>query len=110
MSEGGSIKNQIEQVKKELHAEQREWQKAGLPPPDDIWRLGDQEFFTHVHVLALDTILREIVGSDKMELEIKKVYLQQVKEARKLAMQIRSDAVRDNIVRGINVIKPPESI
>ena len=108
MAESGSIKFRLEQVIEELGAEVHLWQEANLPPVGHIWRLGENEFMTHVHVKALDRLLRRMLTNDEVELAIKTVFLDELREARKLALQTRRDSLRANIVDGVNVIKPPE--
>ncbi len=108
MAEQGSIKARLDKVTDELEVEVQLWHDAKLPPVGHIWRLGENEFMTHVHVMALDRLLRRLLTNDEVELEIKTVFLEQLREARKLASEVRRESLRASVVDGINIIKPPE--
>jgi len=108
MAESGSIKARLDRIKDDLEVEQQLWYDAKLPPVGDIWRLGENEFMTHVHVMALDRLLRRLLPEQEVELEIKTVFLEQLRDARQLASQVRRESLRASVVDGINIIKPPE--
>ncbi len=108
MAEQGSIKARLDTVTEALDVEVRLWHDAKLPPIGEIWRLGENEFMTHVHVMALDRLLRRMLSEEEVELEIKTVFLEQIREARKLATEVRRESLRASVVDGVNIIKPPE--
>ncbi len=108
MAEQGSIKARLDKITEELEVEVHLWHDAKLPPVGDIWRLGENEFMTHVHVMALDRLLRRMLPEEEVELEIKTVFLEQLRDARKLATEVRRESLRASVVDGINIIKPPE--
>jgi len=103
-----TIKEQLDAVTAEIEAEQERWKKANLPNHGQMWRMGDGEFQYHCHTEALVRLIRDIVGEDKMNLVYKQVILEELKTMRGAAKQVRSEAIRQSIVDGINIIKPPE--
>ena len=99
MSEGGTIKGKNEQIQKQLDAESKRWEAAGLPPPQAIYQLGPNQFMHHCHVLAISRLLIEKLGvsEEEAELTLKEVALEESKQLFDLALQAR----REQIARGI---------
>ena len=110
MSEGGSIKAQLEQVEAELKAEADRWDEARIPFIGSIYRMNENEFMHHVHVLALTRMLNECLGitDDQITLMIKKVFVEEMKKTFPLVQDARNQALRNAIVDGVNIIRPPE--
>jgi len=102
------IKEQLDAVTADIEAEQELWKQARLPAPGQMWRMGDGEFQYHCHTEALVRLLKDIVGEDKMNLVYKQVILEELKTMRGAAKEVRSQMLRQNIVDGVNIIKPPE--
>jgi hypothetical protein len=100
--------DELDAVTAEIEAEQELWKEARLPAPGQMWRMGDGEFQYHCHTEALVRLIREIVGEDKMNLVYKQVILEELKTMRRAAADVRSQALRNAIVDGIDVIRPPE--
>jgi len=110
MSEGGSIKVQLEQIEADLKEEADRWEAANIPFIGNIYRMNTNEFMHHVHVLALTRMLKDYLGvtEDKIQLMIKTVFLEEMKNTFPLVQDARNQAIRNAIVDGVNIIKPPE--
>ena len=106
MSDGGTIKAQLESVTKELEEEYELWSKEKLPPTATIFRMGDSEFQHHCHVEALTRIVRDIlqVSQEQMDLIYRGVVLQELRTQRLAAVEVRAQMRRAQITRGI---RPP---
>lgn len=101
MSEGGSKKVRLEEVSKALEVELAEWHKNGIDPGN--WRMATQELMVRCEVIALTKLIKEKldIDEDEMNLMLKEVVLEQMKLLRPAAIQYKSDAVRDQILRGL---------
>ena len=101
---------QIENLNRLLEQEYAVWTEQNIPPPENIFLLGNNQFMTHVHIRAMDRILRDLVDPQLVELAIKEQYLEVMRETRQVVKEERKDELRRNIVDGINVIKPRPEI
>lgn len=102
-----SLEEQLESVEKELKAESDVWEQKNLPFIGQIYRMGENEFMHHVHVLSLDRLMRRVLSNVEVDLEIKRMFLEEMRSARKLAEKLRSETIRQQLVDGVGIIKPP---
>jgi hypothetical protein len=106
MSEGGSIKNQLAQLDKELEEEKATWAKEGLPEAPMIYQFGPTQFMHHCHMVALVEVVKELgIDQDKLDLIFKRVILSELRNFRAVAHETRRAAIRQQLVDGV-VIKP----
>jgi hypothetical protein len=80
MAEGGTTKNQLETLEKQIEEELQEWSKAGL----DVGNVNCITFIMNARIIALFDILEELadISVDKMTLLYNKVLLKELKETR----------------------------
>lgn len=108
MSEGGTIKEQLAQVEKELEEEERLWREADIPPVNQIFNLGNQQFAAHINLIAICEVLKTLVSEDELNLATKKAALHELRKIRPAFHEAKSQAIRQHLVDGIRLMKPPE--
>jgi hypothetical protein len=111
MSEGGTVKAQLEKVEQEIEEEMKLWMQAELPPPDTAWGFGHMQLHASIRLDTLVDIIRDELGvpEEKMDLVYKRKRLAILREMRPAVMQARSEAQRNAILDGI-MFKPPPDI
>jgi hypothetical protein len=110
MSRGGSIKVQLQEARDAIDDEAMRWQEQNLPSPKRIWRMNDDEFMHHIHLEAVTELIKDKldVSDDEVELYLSRAFLQGMKAMYADVLAARSDAVRDQIINGVNIVPPPE--
>lgn len=104
MSQGGSRKVRIEELNKQIDAELKEWHKEGIDPSG--WRMGGMEFLIRCENIAISKLLMEKFDMEQedMDVYLKEVVLEQMKMLRPQAIEQKSKAMKEQILRG--VIRP----
>ena len=111
MSKGATIDERMKKVDAEIEAEGQKWRDAGLPGPKPMYRMNDDEFMHHVHVLALTKMMQHYfnVSDKEVELALKETFLEEMKPLFDMALSVRQDSIRNQLLNGINIV-PPEGI
>jgi hypothetical protein len=101
------MKARLEKAEEELNAEFKVWEDEGLPNLGSIYRLNDNEFMHHVHVLALEKVLKEKFGltDDEMLLAQKQIFLQEAQTFRPMVVKEIAKAKRDQTLS--RLLLPP---
>jgi hypothetical protein len=101
MSEGGTVKAQLEEVTRQLMEEERKWTENGLNINQN-WRMGNGEFLTRCEVIALTRIVKEKLdlSDDEMTLVLRKVTLEQMRQLLPIFLEARRDMLRRQIIDG----------
>lgn len=108
MSEGGTIKQQLDRIDVELEMEEQLWRKANLPPVKETFNLGNNQFSLHVNMIATIELLKELLGEEKVQLATKKAALRQLQIIRPGVEELVKQARRAAIVDGVIPPRPPE--
>jgi len=110
MAEGGTIKARLDKVTKELEEESKLWAQARLPDSSQMFRMGDGEFQHHCHVETITRLLKDVIGidEDQMNLTYREVVLGEMRTLRQAAAEMRKQALRNDIVRGVPLLPPIE--
>lgn len=109
MSEGGTKKAQLEKITQDIKEEEKLWMEAKLPPPGNVYVFGTEQFQYACKIEALTVLVRDYCGvsEEDMELEFKKIVLNELRNLRTIATQVRSQMVREELTKGI-VMQPPK--
>lgn len=105
MSQGGSIKAQLEQATKELQEELEEWRKEQINPQG--WRMGDEEILIRCEILTLMEVIQERfeISDDELNLRLRRILTREYKKLRPDVIKMRQQAVMQQLTQGIH-IKP----
>ena len=106
MAEGGTLKSKLEQIQKDLDAEQKLWTDQQLPPIGMMWRMNETEFQHHCHTEAFFRILKDHLGVSQeiCDLYYKTVVLDELQKARPAVEAAKRDALRKAITDGIRPV------
>ncbi len=104
------IQEQMADALRELEQETAVWIEQNIPPPGQVFMLGENQFMTHVHLRALDRVVREALGSDLVELAIKQEFVKVMRETRAVVKEARKQELRKSIVDGVNIVRPKPEI
>lgn len=112
MSRGGTVKEQLDAVQKQLDAEQELWTSEGLPDPGAVWKFGPGELHASLRIDTIVQVLNEHLGitEDQMNLILKKRLLQVMKELRPVIKEAKTSEARMRILDGIDFRPPPDVI
>jgi hypothetical protein len=103
MLEGDELTYALEKVNAQLEEEESYWQQNNLPPAHSIYQMGQQQFLHHCHSQAYVELFKELgFTDDQLNLVFKQVVLHELQSLRKVAKEVR----RQEIVNGVNVIRP----
>lgn len=107
MSEGGTIKGQLEQVERELQEEFKIWDSLGVIIAD-TYRMNNTEWIHHIGIMTAERVIKEKLGlsNDEWQLFMKKTMLEEAKKFRPIIEKARSDAIKRQIIDGV-IIKNP---
>lgn len=108
MSEGGTFAGRLAEVQRQIDEEGKKWHKAGLPGPKPLYRMNDDEFMHHVHVIALTRLIKDKLdlSDDEINLYLHEEFLRQMQAMLPMALEARSNNVRQKIVDGVQIIAP----
>ena len=103
MSLGGTIKEQLKKVQSRLDDINARWQEKGFPTPKRGYRMNDDEFMHHVHILAMERLMKSKLGitEDEMKLAIGEVWCDEMEKLEPLIEEARANAIRSQITQGI---------
>lgn len=107
MSEGGSLKERLKRADEAIDEEGKRWQAAGLSPIGQMYRMNDDEWLHHAHVMALrQVIIHEFdISEDELDLYLKEACLKMLKESFPLAKEAVEQAYRQQLAA--RMILPP---
>lgn len=105
MSEGGTIKAQLEQVSRELNEELAEWRREQIDPQG--WRMGNEEMLIRCEILVLMELIQEKfeISNDELNLRLRKIVLREYKKLRPEVVEMRKQAIMQQLTQGIR-LKP----
>jgi hypothetical protein len=101
MSEGGTVKARLEKAEEALQAELKTWTELRLRPQG--WRMGDEEFMFRCEQLTVAKLIKEKLGltDEELQLEFKKVTLEQLQQLRPQVVAQQAEIARAAIMAGI---------
>jgi hypothetical protein len=109
MPDDDSMADELASLDMALAGELKYWRDANLPAPQQIYRMGDQEWDHHVHSEAFIELFR-ILGFTQEQLNYvyKKVALNEMQGLRRIAKEARKQQMSNQLTDGI-IFKPPQS-
>jgi hypothetical protein len=109
VSKGGSVKEQLKALHKQIEEEEKIWVENQIPHVGAIYSIGEGQFQMEVRVQAYFEIFRDVleIDMDQLELVYKRVLLQKLREVREAYKAAKSEAARRSLLDGV-MFKPPD--
>lgn len=100
MSQEGSIKFRQAKVDAELDEHGKEWAAINAPGPKPMYRMNDDEFMHHVHVLVITEILQEKLGitPEEIHLRLTEKFLEESRKMLEILKQHQRNQIRNGII------------
>lgn len=108
MSQGGTVKEQLDKVTKELEVETDIWNRKGWAYTN--YRMGHSELYVRCEVVAIYELIKDKlhISEDEFTLYLRRAVVKQLRELRKTQEAHESAELRKRLTDGITIIPPKD--